>query len=55
MVLSQNKYLRLPSFIRSAPHRHHFSNANTFEIVFGLVLISVITRLIDVLSREARY
>jgi len=55
MVLSRNKHLKYRTALAAVTRRHHFSNSNTFEIVFTLLVISVVSRLLTFISREARY
>lgn len=51
----RNKHAKPKNFFSSLSQKHHFSNPNTLEIVFSLLFISVVYRLIDILSRDGRY
>jgi len=43
------------AIIARVSKRYHFSNPNTTEIVFTLLFLGVITRLLAILSRDAKY
>jgi hypothetical protein len=51
----RNKHARSKRFLSSLGHKHHFSNPNTLEIVFSLLFLGVVYRVLDFLSRDARY
>jgi len=51
----QNKQLQPKSFFSSLSHKHHFSNPNTLEIILSLLFLAVVYRVLDFLSREAKY
>jgi hypothetical protein len=51
----KNKQFHPKKIISSICHRHHFSNPNTAEIVFSLLLVGVVYRLIYILGRSAKY
>ncbi|HVS78825.1 MAG TPA: hypothetical protein VHD84_00850 [Candidatus Saccharimonadales bacterium] len=53
--MKRNKQTRFKHLISSVCHKHHFSNSNTFEIVFGLVIVSIVGQLLEFLSRDAKY
>ncbi len=51
----RNKHAKSKNFFSSLGHKHHFSNPNTLEIVFSLLLLGVVYRVLDFLSREGKY
>lgn len=51
----KNKQFRPKGLVSAACHKHHFSNPNTAEIVFTFLFLGIISRLISLLGREAKY
>jgi hypothetical protein len=54
-ILKQNKQSRPKTIVSAICHRHHFSNPNTFEIIFTLLFVGVISRLISFLGHDGKY
>ena len=54
-VLNSNKQSNLKLSAQAITRRHHFSTSNTVEIIVTLLFLSIITRLIALLSRDAKY
>jgi hypothetical protein len=51
----RNKQVRTKGFLSSLSHKHHFSNPSTLEIIFSLLFLGVVYRVLDFISRDARY
>jgi hypothetical protein len=43
------------TIIARVSKRYHFSNPNTKDIIFTLLFLGVITRLLAILGRDAKY
>jgi hypothetical protein len=53
--LKKNKKSGFKHLVSSVCHRHHFSNPNTLEIIFSLLFIGVVSHLLALLGRDAKY